>query len=484
MDMSCFDFQKIFGNQKSPLKSSPLLRGNEMQKVSTKVFLSYENMMRRIEQKINFFVQKNIEVEYYKKDTKINKKGDVKNFHIKTKSTPLTKTLSFLARYNFENIQEVIEERINQNLNDKKTFYETIKNHIEKFGLERLLKLALDKRNRIIQIYKKTIIFTSLSYKTAIQSKNNLIQNSKNKNFCNGVFFIPNFIIGKDMTVPVLFNTNYHGHLNQYMSKEYTICIDEYKKRIKFISTKEEKRNISPDGISYLGVDVNIKNNLFSTSENKEIDIDRDLFQGYISFLRKYQEKKNDQTEGEKHQYSVWRERILCMLKKKARELVDFAIASGKNHILMEDLGSFARTYIKSKEFEGFKYSKLARILRLSHLNTIVKGICKKLGVRLTLVPSHYTSQWCFHCGHIDRANRQCQETFSCVCCGHTANADFHSSQAIKLIGSSDVLRSSMLVKDKSSDWIPKKLTKDFIKRQLEEITPKLAFQLNYQKNI
>ena len=69
MDMSCFDFQKIFGNQKSPLKSSPLLRGNEMQKVSTKVFLSYENMMRRIEQKINFFVQKNIEVEYYKKDT-------------------------------------------------------------------------------------------------------------------------------------------------------------------------------------------------------------------------------------------------------------------------------------------------------------------------------------------------------------------------------------------------------------------------------
>jgi transposase len=167
------------------------------------------------------------------------------------------------------------------------------------------------------------------------------------------------------------------------------------------------------------------------------------------------------------------------MLKKKARELVDMAIASGKDHIITEDLGNFGKSFTKSEEFEGFKYSRLTRLLNLASLNKIVKGICKKLGVRLTLIPSHYTSQWCFDCGHIDKANRTTQETFQCVCCNATANADFHSSRAILRIGSSDVLKSNMLVMDKSSDWIPKKLSKGFIRKQLEEIIPKPTFQLN-----
>ena len=228
---------------------------------------------------------------------------------------------------------------------------------------------------------------------------------------------------------------------------------------------------------------TNIKHNLFATSEGSNIDMDRDLFRGYVAFLKKHQEKK-EHSKGEDRQMDLWQERILCMLKKKARELVYLAIRQGKDHIVMEDLSSFGKSFIKSEEFEGFKYTRLAKLLRLSFLNKIVKGICKKLGVRLTLIPSNYTSQWCFHCGHIDRSNRPNQETFSCVCCGHTANADSHSSQAIKLIGSSDVLRCNMLVKDKSSDWIPKKLVKGFIKKQLEDITPKLAFQLDCRELI
>jgi hypothetical protein len=479
-EMSKFDLINLFGNKQSPLMPSSYTRTNETQKAVSDVFDAYQNKMTQVKQKMIFVVQQSIEVEYYKKNTKNNKKGDVRSFEIKTKSTPLSKTLSFLARYGAGDTLEYINKRLENKEDNKKTFYETVKGHVEKFGLERLLKLALEKRIRIIHLYNHPIEFTSLSYRSAVQTNTPFLQNSNNKNFCNGMVCIPGFLDVR-MFVPISFNISYHGHLNQYKSREYVVCVDEKRKRVRFIATKETKQVISPEGTEYIGVDTNVKHNLFATSEGSEIDMDRDLFQGYVAFLKKHQEKK-EHSKGEEQQFDLWQERILCMLKKKARELVDLAIAQGKDHIIMEDLSSFAKSFVKSEEFEGFKYSRLTRLLNLSSLNKIVKGICKKLNVRLTLIPSHYTSQWCFHCGHIDRANRPNQETFNCVCCNHTSNADFHSSQAIKLIGSSDVLRSSMLVKDKSSDWIPKKLAKSFIKKQLEDITPKLAFQLDCQR--
>lgn len=483
-ELSKFELIKLFGINDNVLYSSKLIRNNELQKAVSDVFDAYQNKISQVKQKMTFVVQKSVEVEYYKRNTKKNKKGDVKSYEIKTKSTPLTKTLTFLARHDIPNILEHIEKQIVLCKDDKKAFFETIKSYIEKFGLKRLLNLAEQRRVRILHRYNNPIKFESLSYRSALQNNNPLLQNSDNRNFCNGVVCIPNFIVGTDMSVPTTFNIHYHGHLNQYKTREYTVCIDEKRKRIRFIVTKEVEEVISPEGESYIGVDTNMKHNLFATSEGSEIDMDRDLFQGYVTFLKKHQERK-EHTKGEKYQKELWQEKILCMLKKKARELIDLALSHGKDHIVMEDLSSFARSFVKSEEFEGFKYSRLTRLLNLSSLNKIVKGICKKLGVRLTLIPSHYTSQWCFHCGHISRDNRPNQETFSCVCCGHTANADYHSSRAIKLIGSLDVLKSSMLEKDKSSDWIPKKfLKKSFIKTQLEDITPKLTFQSTNQELI
>ena len=468
----------MFGTQTNHLNPSPLLRGNEIQKASVDVFDAYQNKIVQIKQKMSFAIQKGIEVEYYKRNTKHNKKGDVRSYEIKTKSTPLTKTMTFLARYGSENTLDYVNERVERN-NDKQAFYITLKTHIEKFGLQRLLKLALSKRTQILNKYNHSITFTSLSYRSALQSNDPLIQNSNKKTFANGTISIPSFN-GRHMFVPTTFNVEHHGHLNQYKSKEYIICIEQKRKRIRLITTKETEETFSSEGTNYLGVDTNVKHNLFATSDGTNIDMDRDLFHGYVAFLKKYQDKK-EHTSGEDNQFDLWQERVQCMLKKKARELVDMAISSGKDHIIMEDLGNFGKSFTKSEEFEGFKYSRLTRLLNLGSLNKIVKGICKKLGVRLTLIPSHYTSQWCFDCGHIDKANRPTQETFSCVYCNTTANADFHSSRAILRIGSSDVLKSNMLMRDKSSDWIPKKLSKGFIRKQLEEIIPKPTFQLNCQ---
>ena len=101
-------------------------------------------------------------------------------------------------------------------------------------------------------------------------------------------------------------------------------------------------------------------------------------------------------------------------------------------------------------------------------------------GLQLTIIPSHYTSQLCL-CGCIDRRNRPTQEIFECISCGTTANADTHSSNTIKFIGSDKVL-SELLLEMNTSSWkIPKKsLKKEYIRTSLEDYIIHNYFS-NYQ---
>ena len=52
-------------------------------------------------------------------------------------------------------------------------------------------------------------------------------------------------------------------------------------------------------------------------------------------------------------------------------------------------------------------------------------------GVKLEQVDPRHTSQRCFACGHIERANRKSQEMFLCCVCGHTAHADVNAAKNI-----------------------------------------------------
>lgn len=56
-------------------------------------------------------------------------------------------------------------------------------------------------------------------------------------------------------------------------------------------------------------------------------------------------------------------------------------------------------------------------------------------GGLLIAVQSQYTSQTCSECGYIDKASRPTQALFSCVHCGHAANADVNAAQNILASG-------------------------------------------------
>jgi len=56
----------------------------------------------------------------------------------------------------------------------------------------------------------------------------------------------------------------------------------------------------------------------------------------------------------------------------------------------------------------------------------------KKVNKVVFKVGAHYTSQECSNCHHIHPNNRKSKDSFLCIVCGHTDNADKNASNAIK----------------------------------------------------
>lgn len=462
-----FDLIKKFGSVNNPIYQSKYIRSTEYQRAVDDVITAYQNKFNNVTKKIQFKVQKAIKIERYKRKTKENNVGDIKSYEIIKKSTPLTTILSYLARYYDPEIKKYLEKKIPTVDKKKAKFFSDIISVLEKYGEDRILNLVLKRRELVLKKYCYPIEFKTLTYRSAIQHNAPIIQN--NKGFSNAYIILKsiNGSKSRDIVVPVDFNLQYHGHLNQYKSKEYIVSI--VKNRVRFILTKEKKRKYLINGENLLGVDTNIKNNLFVCSTGDIIDFDRELLNRYTRFLNKFDKEKK--TKGEIELYNLYQVRIKNELKKKCSELVDLAIKNGKDHLILEDLGIFGKSYIRNLEFNGIKYSRLIKLLNLSNLKNIAASVCRKKGIQLTLIPSYYTSQMCNKCGFISRDNRKTQENFKCVNCGYENNSDLNSAINIYLIACQEVLGKRSLLQKNSSKWlVPKTLSKSKIKDHLEEI--------------
>ncbi len=490
LEKSKFDSVKEFGNTSTKLTAPfNLMTGQEMQKAVEDVYDCYQNKFATIQSKLQFKVQKSLDVTYYKRNTKKKKVGDIKTVEVAKKSTNLTKAMSYLAKFGFAGCTEYIRKKLENGEFDAKKInhYLSVFNALEKFGEERLLKLALIKRENVFKKYKYVIEFKSLSYRSCIQSKDPLLQ--VDKNFFKDAYFVISCLYPRETLkqnpelkcktiIPIKTHSKHHGKISDYQSNDYTVCIED--KRIRFITTKKVERSYSDDKESFLGVDVNLKHNLFACSNKKTIDFDRKLFNKYCHFIRILDAKKNksfELTKGELKLFDLWQCRIQYMIKEKCSELVNLAISQGKDHIVMEDLSLFGRSYGKSDEFKGIKISRLGRLLNISNLKNIVASICSKKGVQLTIIPSHYTSQLCNKCGHISRENRKSQEKFVCESCGDHRNADFNASINIALIGEHEVHEPKLIKQDSIGWFSPAFKSKYQIADRLETIVLKEAFQ-------
>jgi IS605 OrfB family transposase len=98
-----------------------------------------------------------------------------------------------------------------------------------------------------------------------------------------------------------------------------------------------------------------------------------------------------------------------------------------KRAIALEDLtGIRTRTRVKGKQ-ERARRSHWA----FAQLRFYIAYQAKRHGVKRVVVDPHSTSQRCFACGHIAKANRKSHSEFSCCACGHTAHADVNAANNI-----------------------------------------------------
>lgn len=232
------------------------------------------------------------------------------------------------------------------------------------------------------------------------------------------------------------------------------------------LSYKDTRPIVIPtDEDNLIGVDINVKNNLFSTSISEEIDYDRDLFNTYVKFLKKLDKRKENKLNKKlTKQKNKWLVRIGDMLKRKSSELVNLAIENDKNHIVLEDLELMNSGFTRNDEFQGFKYSRLVRLLHLASLKKYIKSIAYKKGIAVIFVQPEYTSQTCRKCGNISKENRKTQEDFVCTSCNYTINADLNASINILDRAQNEDLKFSLLKKNKLGEYEPKNLKQYKIK--------------------
>ena len=457
-----------------------VISSNYDKQLYQQVIDAYQNKFEAINKKIKFENVEFVGFEFYKRDTKNNKKGDLKKVATKRKTTPLSTCLTYLARYGNENTVKYINNQLASGyLDDKKTeFYQTILEKVNKFGIERLLKLALQRRDYITRRYNKPIEFKSLTFNGRSRKKL-IVGYNKNYNSKINAFVSLSFPTRKTMDIPVKFSKDYHGLMLDYVNKsndyEYVVCFNERRKQVKVNIAKSGTRYIPTvnENDKCVGVDVNVKHNLFSLSNGASYDYDRELLLDFCKLKHQVDSlKKNNKGykvgKRKQHKLDVLRNKMFKSNQQLISGMCKDLMLDGVRHVVLENLDNgFGKSFVKDDTLYGINFNDIVKFLGISSLKQEVEHIGRNYSIAVSTVQPNYTSKMCPVCGCIEDENRPNQETFCCVECGHCDNADHNAAVNIENRVGSTVLRQRLLKQLDNGTYKPFKLSKDKIKSVL-----------------
>ena len=442
----------------------------------TQVYNSYQNKFDAIKRNIEFEVIRFDGFEHYKRDTKNNKKGDLKKVAVSRTKTPLSNCLTYLARYGNEGTLDYINNQLLTCDDKKRKFYENIIRCCDKFGFERLFAIALRKRERIIKRYSEhPIEFKSLSFGGRCRKERIIDYNSKFGSVINS--FVSLSGIGrKSFDIPVHFNKDWHGSMNDYKKPnpdyEYILTFNERKHQVNINISKDGQRYIPNAGGNIVGIDVNCKHNLFTLSDGTTYDYDRQLVNDFCKFSLKVDELKKDRSykvgKRKQQKFDTLKNKMMKSEQQLIAGMCKKLAMQGVNHIVMEDLDNgFGRCFVKDADNSDINYNRKVKFLGLSSLKQEVERIARKYDIAVSTVQASYTSKMCPVCGCIEDENRPNQETFDCVECGHKDNADVNAAVNIRNRVLVTVLRDSLLKQLGNGTFEPIKLKRDEVKKIL-----------------
>ena len=446
------------------------------EQIYTQVFTCYENKFKNIQHRLVFKVSTVKGFELYKRGTRKYKKGDLKRVIVEKKQTKLSSCLTYLARYGNENTIAYIKSNIDKCDANKSDFYNNILRCCEKFGFERLYKLALLKRKRIINKYANNPIeFRSLTFSGRCRKKRIIDYNHRFGSVINS--FISLSGIGrKSFDIPVTFNKGWHGNMKDYRKNhtdyEYTLMFNEKNHQVNVNICKDGERYISEPNGKTIGIDVNCKHNLFSLSDETTYDYDRKLVNDFCKLSLEIDRLKanKDYVIGKRKQWKLnkLKEKIIKNEQQTIATMCKNEKAKGTGHIVMENLNNeFGKCYAKDRDNEDINYNRKVSFLGLSSLKQEVEHIARKYNIAVSTVQASYTSKMCPICGCIDDGNRPNQETFECVECGHKDNADFNAAKNIRNRVLVTVLRDKLLKQLDNGAFEPRMLRRDKVKEVL-----------------
>lgn len=472
--MSKMDFQK---------EILPLIKNrvhsNFTKQLCDDVYTKYQNRFSAIQKKIRFERIKSVEVVKYKRNTKYKKKGDIKSIVKRTESTPLSKTLTYLARYGNSTTEDYIKSIVNIELNEsKKKFYEQILDMLNLHGFNRLLNLAMMKREKVLSRYKDPIKFSSLTFRGRSRLSTDIV--SYNKNFNSVIKAFINFGWTKTRSVfniPVKYSNTFHGKMKQYTNGTDTSYIVKFNsnKSVQVILSHEDDREIPDSNIctNYVGFDINSKHNQLTGSNGLSTYHNQKLLNDLFIELKKIDERKSKDngyvpSKRKSIKIETLRRKLKHHTEMNCSSICKQMVANNENHAVFEDLdNSFGKCYAKTED--DVNYNRLVKEMHLSSIKDEFEHIARKYNIAVSTVHPEYTSQQCPVCGCIDEGNRLTQEDFVCIECGHKDNADHNASMNIKMRVSEAVQRNMLLVNSKlgNGSYSPKKIKRYKVKEML-----------------
>lgn len=442
----------------------------------TEIFTCYQNKFDAIQKRLKFETVTFKGFEFYKRDTKKHKKGELKKVVNEKKQTQLSICLTYLARYGNEHILQYINEYLDGCDDKKKQFYLNIVRCCNKFGFERLYNLATSKRERIIQYYSehpikfKSLTFSGRCRKTRIVDYNQRFGSKINS-------FISLSGLGrKSFDIPIKFNKNWYGNIKDYYKKnpdyEYTLTFNEKEHQVNIHLCKDGDRYIPQAGTNVVGIDVNCKHNLFSLSNQTTYDYNRKLVNDFCKLSLEIDKLKENKKyvigKRKQHKLDTLKTKMIHSEQQLIADMCKDLQTQGCNHIVMENLDNgFGKCYVKDKDNEDINYNRKVKFLGLSSLKQEVEHIARKYGIAVSTVHASYTSKMCPMCGCIEDENRPNQETFECIECGHKDNADFNAATNIRNRVFVTVLRESLLKQLDNGAYEPKSLKREKVKEVL-----------------
>lgn len=440
----------------------------EVQAMFHSILDFYINWLDTLTINNKFFIQKNFQITYYKKNVTsesghmLHKKGDLKSTELIEKSTNMTQLMNWMIYVDEDQLDSVFKKIPDNVLQQKATiqFNERLNTLRQGKYWNRVKILILNKRERLLSKMKKPIEFSTGSYSKIPllnkTTKHSYIEYNEEMKLYQHWY---NFRLGKEVVkIPLAYNKSFHGEkdLSHFrIEKTSTVKLNSRGNVDINLSYQDEKEYFKPlnksdyiDGKKVCGIDLNVASNFCTIAfHDREvaIDYDRSYVQKVVEQLLDY-EKTGYNLKTERKNKEL--QKLLLGVEFHFKALISKTLADlqsyGITDIVLEDLNltQCKASFIKD-EVLNMKYSKLIRLLRLSSVKTWFKEQANNRELRVHFTNAAYTSQECSICHHIDKKNRD-GRFFECVNCGHKQDADTNASRVIYSRFFVDVLRDSL----------------------------------------